>query len=224
MSIACKISTFQPNTFAAILFPPCQTASALFTNCQTWALNTRPSSLRGAGFRLNWVPCGSSARQTVPAQLKILGVRLGLFFATAETKLLSFFSLSNHWQWFCQGASAGRQECESGGGWGSGGWEAPWHQSPLPACSSAQPSTGTAGTGVNTLLSGGSPAPHQRGTRSWQVFYPEPFSPGILVKHLSTLQRTNSTNRERERANRAADISQRSKLVNPIRIKTQKAK
>ena len=115
MSIACKISTLQPNTFAAILFPPpCQTASALFINCQTWALNTRPSSLRGAGFRLNWVPCGSSARQTVPAQLKILGVRLGLFFATAETKLLSFFSLSNHWQWFCQGASAGRQECERG--------------------------------------------------------------------------------------------------------------
>ena len=116
------------------------------------------------------------------------------------------------------GQSAGRQES------GGGGWEAPWHQSPLPACSSAQPGTGTAGTGVNTLLSGGSPAPHQRGTRSWQVFYPEPFSPGILVKHLSTLQRTNSTNRERERANRAADISQRSKLVNPIRIKTQKAK
>ena len=44
------------------------------------------------------------------------------------------------------GQSAGRQES------GGGGWEAPWHQSPLPACSSAQPGTGTAGTGVNTLL------------------------------------------------------------------------
>merc|ERR1711974_286901 len=39
---------------------------------------------------------------------------------------------------------------------------------------------------------------------------PIPFSSGILVKHLSTLQRTNSTNRER--VNRAAEISQRTNL------------
>ena len=162
--------------------------------------------------------------QTVPAQLKIWTVRVRLFFATAETKsLYAFFLLQTIGSDFARGPECWQARVrEWGGGWGSGGWEAPWHQSPLPACSSAQPGTGTAGTGVNTLLSGGSPAPHQRGTRSWQVFYPEPFSPGILVKHLSTLQRTNSTNRER--ANRAADISQRSKLVNPIRIKTQKAK
>jgi len=48
-------------------------------------------------------------------------------------------------------------------------------------------------------------AAHQRGTstRSWQVFYPEPFSPGILVKHLSNTAK-NQFNQQRERAHRAA--------------------
>lgn len=46
-----------------------------------------------------------AACQTVPpAQIKILGVRVRLSFATAETELVCFFFLSNHWQWFCQGA------------------------------------------------------------------------------------------------------------------------
>ena len=50
--------------------------------------------------------------------------------------------------------------------------------------------TGTAAGSIHCTV--------RSGARSWQVLYPRPaILNGILVKHLSTLQRTNSTNREK---------------------------
>ena len=102
---------------------------------------------------------------------------------------------------FARGPELAGKSARGGGGAG-GGLRQRWQGGALAPVTSAGLQQRSARhrhgrhRGVNTLLH----PPHQRGggtsTRSWQVFYPEPFS--ILVKHLSTLQRTNSTNRERK--------------------------
>jgi len=57
-----------------------------------------------------------AACQTVPpAQIKILGARVRLSFATSETELVCFFSLEPLAVILPGGQSAGRRECESGG-------------------------------------------------------------------------------------------------------------
>ena len=57
-------------------------------------------------------------------------------------------------------------------------------------CRPAALGTGTAAGSIHCTV--------RSGARSWQVLYPRPaILNGILVKHLSTLQRTNSTNREK---------------------------
>ena len=113
---------------------------ALLINCQRWALNMRPSPLRSRFPFKNRGPCLAIQIQK-PRQhkspTKDLMCQCALFLLQ-NIAFMPFKLLAVIWP---GGQSAGRQES------GGGGWEAPWHQSPLPACSARH----RHGRGVNTL-------------------------------------------------------------------------
>ena len=116
---------------------------ALLINCQRWALNMRPSPLRSRfPFKNRVWQSRSRNPDSTNRQQKILCASV-LFFLLQNLcynfqALMPFKLLAVIWP---GGQSAGRQES------GGGGWEAPWHQSPLPACSARH----RHGRGVNTL-------------------------------------------------------------------------
>lgn len=123
------------------------------------------------------------------------------------------------------GQSAGRQECESGGGlrqrW-LGGALAPVTSAGLQQRSARHRHGRHRGQYTAVRWQ-----PRTTPARHSQLASLLPRA--VLTRDSSqtpfnTAKNQFNQQRERERANRAADISQRSKLVNPIRIKTQKAK